>query len=164
METDSQGTFCPFDIKNGVVEIIEEHGDAYLIQVVKNEDGTMVKQTGRYFIIPKVHKELLIERPDTWTRDENILLAKAFIHASQDRKLMELMRGRRLMDSLNMSWNRGKWAGQRVLHIHNWVLFRYDDLQLGLDGCISEVERLQARMAELEFGKSHDLATPGLPH
>lgn len=164
MKLDSQLKFCPFCTENGVVEIIEEHGDAYLIQVVQNEDGAMVKQTGRYFIIPKRHNELLIERPDTWTRDENFLLAKAFTHAAQDGKLMELMRGRRLMDSLNTSWNRGTWAGQRVLHIHNWVIFRYDDLQLGLDGCISEVERLRARVAELEFSLSHDLATPGLPH
>ena len=164
MAVDSEGNFDPFCLESNVVDVLEEIGDGYLTQVVKDVDGTKIKQPGRYFIIPKTHMEWLLLRPPTWTRDENSLLDVAFAHAARDAELTELMRGRSLDESLNLSWNQGKWAGQKVKHIHNWVCFRYDDVAEGLDGCVIRAQAHMVAQAEAEFGKAYDLSKPGLPH
>jgi len=165
MLTDSKGDVCPFCIENGFVKIIDKLTGAYLVQVVKNIDGSMIPQIGRYFIILTQHKESILERPDDWTRAENILLRSALEDAGQDEELMRLMDGRDLFDSINTSWNNGWWAGQRVRHIHMWVLFRYDDLASGLDGTIDQVHdlkkseiALRSRVTDLEFAAMEDQA------
>lgn len=137
--TDSEGNTCPFCIENGFVKIIDETEAAYLIQVVKDVDGVMVEQMGRYFIIPKQHMESIMERPDDWTFHEKQLLWRAIVEAGDDEQLIHTMGDRELTDAMNPSWNNGKWAGQRVKHVHLWVIFRYDRLQIGMDGMISEI-------------------------
>lgn len=139
LNTDSAGNTCPFCVENGFVTIIAETEAAYLIQVVKDMDGIMAEQMGRYFIIPKRHMESIMERPDDWTAHENLLLWRAFNEAENDDQLIHVMNGRDLMEAVNTSWNNGKWAGQRVKHIHLWVIFRYDRLEIGMDGMISEI-------------------------
>ena len=139
VETDSEGKACVFCPENGFVSIIDETSAAYLVQVVKNIEGSWVNQIGRYFIIPNQHIESILERPNDWTRHENILLWRAIDQASRDAELMQLMDGRDLMEALNTNWNNGEWAGQLVLHSHLWVLFRYDSLKVGMDGMILEI-------------------------
>lgn len=132
MATDSAGKLCPFCPQNGQVSIIAENRGAYLIQAVKNGAPAI----GRYLIIPKQHLERLLDRPNRWTRYENELLIEAFAAAYADTVLMELMDERDLNQALNTAWNQGKWAGQTISHIHNWVVFRYDDLGIGTDALI----------------------------
>ncbi len=115
-----------------MVSVVVESGDAYLIQVVKKGEAAL----GRYFIIPKTHHVALLQRPREWTEWENELLRAAFMIAESDEVLMKTMAGRPLSEALNLNWNQGWSAGQRVKHIHLWVCFRYDDLEIGLDGLI----------------------------
>lgn len=147
--TDSGEKSCPFCVENGFVKIIDELEFAYLVQVTKNVDGEMVEQVGRYFIIPKQHIESILERPNDWTRDENLLLWSAITQAENDQTLMRLMGGRELTESLNTSWNNGWWAGQRVRHSHMWVIFRYDELAVGLDATIGRVKDLEKTEVKL---------------
>lgn len=140
MKTDSEGKVCPFCPENGLVKIIDETEVAYLVQVVKNVDGQWIEQLGRYFIIPKQHMESVLERPDDWTVHENTLLWRALDIASRDGLLMQSMGERELIEALNLNWNNGKWAGQLVLHPHLWVIFRYDTLEIGMDGMILDLE------------------------
>ncbi len=136
MLTDSEGELCPFCPGNGKVRVVVESGDAYLIQVVKGDEMAI----GRYFIIPKQHMESLLDRPKAWTEWENELLNAALVIAASDEELVRLMAGRPLSEAINLNWNQGIWAGQRVRHIHLWVVFRYDNLKLGIDGLIKMVE------------------------
>lgn len=158
MKTDSSDNVCPFCLENGFVTIIGETEVAYLVQVVKNVDGKPVLQVGRYFIIPKQHMESVLERPDDWTVHEKSLLWRALDVAGRDDRLMELMDGRELLDALNLNWNNGEWAGQLVLHPHLWVIFRYDDLKVGMDGMITEISGSRAAVrASVHDGERHDI-------
>jgi len=153
--TDSQGGADPFCLENGKVVVLDENEMAYLVQVVA-QGKTLI---GRYFIIPKEHIESVLERPDTWTRYENELLLVALGLARNDQELMSKLDGTDPHDAMNLNWNNGvPKAGGRVRHSHLWVIFRYDGLDVGLDGAIERVLELQAnevafreRIASLEF-------------
>lgn len=164
-KTDSEGAICPFCVENERVTVLAETEIAYLAQAAKPQDGAMVAQVGRYFIIPKQHVESILERPVGWTRHETKLLWDAIGAASNDKKLMELMGGTELLEALNTSWNNGFWAGQRVKHIHMWVIFRYDKLEIGFDATIERVIELnrselalREKVTGLEFQAQEHLA------
>ena len=136
LKTDSEGAVCPFCAENGRIKIIEETETAYLAQVLKNIDGEWVPQVGRYFINLKQHVESVLDLPDDHMVDIKYLMRAAIQAASQDSLLMRLMQGKNLEDAMEANWNNGKQAGGQVNHTHLWILFRYDDLQLGPDGLI----------------------------
>lgn len=160
MLTDSEGNVCPFCVDNGQVTVIDETPVAYLCQVVKNVGGVWTTQVGRYFIIPKRHTESILERPNNWTLHENQLLWRALLEAEGDEALMSLMGDHDLADSLNISWNNGFRAGRRVRHSHMWVIFRYDGLEVGLDGAI---EICGQQKAELDQLRTPVVAGPNRP-
>ena len=102
-ETPVQG--CPFCVENGMVAIIAQTDRAYLIAV---RNGAEVV-TGCFFIIPKQHVESVLDLPDDWQAVFNELLWQApGISGS----------------SFNVSYNSGRAAGQRVAHVHAWVVLR----------------------------------------
>lgn len=146
VKTDSKGKTCPFCLENGMVEVITDTRDAYLIQVVKG--GSIAP--GRYLIIPKEHIEWLEDRPSDWTEQENKLTRDAHNHAMADPHLAVRLERPFLLGALNMSWNQGEYAGQLVLHIHEWIIFRHDNLKIGLDGLIEQRGRDERRIAALE--------------
>jgi len=141
VKTDSKGNNCPFCIENGMVKIIKRTDIAYLVQAII--DG--VPAAGRYLIVPIDHMVSLFDRPNDWTRSENDLLGYAIAAAYDDVGLPAHMKGRDLNQALNTSWNQGiPDAGQRVEHMHMWVIFRYDDLAIGMDALIRRLEEQMA--------------------
>jgi diadenosine tetraphosphate (Ap4A) HIT family hydrolase len=96
---------CPFCVENGAVNILAENDKAYLTRVVTN--STVVP--GCYLIIPKEHVESVLGLPDDWHRYYKDLLGV----------ISEEVSGHH-----NGSYNDGASAGQRVAHVHFWVINR----------------------------------------
>lgn len=113
---------CPFCVKNGMVKILFKNKKAYLIQVL-DRNGQVVP--GCYFIIPKIHVESVLDLPDDWHRYYKDLLRRA----------LELG----LVPDHNGTYNEGRRAGQRVPHVHIWLVSRDEgenepSYELGLVG------------------------------
>jgi len=98
---------CPFCPENGKVEVVAEVEAAYLCEV---KNGPLPEC---YFIIPKQHMESIELLPDDWQRQMNRLLRQIpWWFAGAD---------------FNISINVGRKAGQRVKHLHFWVIPREDE-------------------------------------
>ncbi|MCB9802947.1 HIT domain-containing protein [Candidatus Nomurabacteria bacterium] len=108
---------CPFCIKNGKVTILNETEDAYLVVAI-NSDG--IPMQGRYLIIPKQHIESILDLPVNWQNSVAELL----------RLIPEVQEGAHF----NLSYNQGSVAGQRVPHVHGWVIIRHIDEAEGSRG------------------------------
>jgi diadenosine tetraphosphate (Ap4A) HIT family hydrolase len=98
---------CPFCTSTGQVKIIRENEDAYLIAAL---DSTNSLMPGCYLVIPKIHVESVIELPERW----HARLVELLVH------IPEFAAG----VPFNLSYNQGRAAGQRVSHVHGWVVFR----------------------------------------
>ena len=105
MSTTVTNQDCRFCLSNGTLqgEVLVETPGAFLI-----EAGT---SSGNFLIIPKSHVEELTELPDNWWQEI--------------KQLMPKVPG--LADSYNLSLNYGQAAGQRVNHLHFWVVSRRAD-------------------------------------
>lgn len=121
---------CPFCLLNRKVVVLRETSEAYAVQVVTNG----IPQDGRYLIIPKMHcsgldglMELHTGISD-WSVHEAELIQWLVEHFGHSR-------------DFNLSWNIGRGAGQRIDHLHMWVIFRDDLLELGMDALLAEVRR-----------------------
>jgi diadenosine tetraphosphate (Ap4A) HIT family hydrolase len=120
---------CPFCPENGKVKILFQNETAYLIAVLDSEGKVM---TGCYFIIPKMHITSVRNLPAGWQESVNQLLGK----------IPDIVDGRQ---PFNLSYNEGEAAGQRVAHVHMWVILRDDDESLpsyglGLNALINKVK------------------------
>jgi diadenosine tetraphosphate (Ap4A) HIT family hydrolase len=120
---------CPFCIENGKVAIIEQTAIAYLVAVIDNEGRIL---TGRYLIIPKRHVESVFDLPDNWQVSVRRLL----------KQVPEVKSG----VPFNLSYNQGRAAGQRIAHVHAWVVQRSGEegqasYELGLSGLIEAINK-----------------------
>lgn len=118
---------CPFCIENGKVTVLKQNDDAYLVAA---HDGHGVIMPGRYLIIPKAHIGHFWELPGDWMHTLNSLLVQIPEYRSRI--------------DFNLSLNCGQEAGQRVWHMHFWVLFRQAEEglpshQLGLASLIAKI-------------------------
>ncbi len=121
---------CPFCTENGKVNILFQNDTAYLIAVLDGEGKVM---PGCYFIIPKMHIESVRQLPAGWQESVNQLLGK----------IPDIAHGRR---PFNLSYNEEQAAGQRVPHVHMWVIMRSHDSTLpsyglGLAALISKIDQ-----------------------
>lgn len=103
---------CPFCTENGQVDIIAETAQLYLVKAHGTEDD--------YLVIPKKHLTHYLDLPDNWWREFKLLLLDEAIPWF----------GRDVAN--NLSINQGRKAGQRVPHIHWWIIFREDGPEDGL--------------------------------
>ena len=112
---------CPFCLESGLlrVPVLAKSDQAFLIEAVTSP--------GRYFINPLEHYESLDELPDTWWADVKRLLAEV----------------PELGGTYNLSINIGQIAGQRLKHLHFWVIPR-------IDGKASSGRGLAALLAEVD--------------
>ncbi len=118
---------CPFCIENGKVNILSETEGAYLVEALQGP--------GFYLIIPKQHIESLLDLPGLWQTCVADLL----------RHIPEIQAGKHF----NLSYNQGHVAGQRVSHVHAWVIIRSDSeveetRHLGLASLISNPNKQTA--------------------
>lgn len=123
---------CPFCTSNGRVKVLAENREAYLTQVLTS-GGEPVPD--RYFIIPKQHIESILSLPADWHLYFACLLGK--------------VPGVSEGTSYNLSWNLGAAAGQRVKHVHCWVILRANEDSLpsyetGMSGLIDKVNSSEA--------------------
>lgn len=106
---------CPFCFANGKVTVLVESELAY---------ATLVKDSpieNAFFIIPKRHCESIFELPATWT-EEMIIVLELLAELRPD-----LYRRSR---SFNINLNLGYNAGQRLSHLHFWVIPRDNEFRL----------------------------------
>jgi diadenosine tetraphosphate (Ap4A) HIT family hydrolase len=120
---------CPFCIENGKVNILFQNDTAYLIAVL---DGGGNVMTGCYFIIPKMHITTVRKLPSGWQESVNQLLGN--------------IPGVDEGHPFNLSYNVENAAGQRVAHVHMWVIMRSHDSTLpsyglGLAALISKIDQ-----------------------
>lgn len=118
---------CPFCLANEAVNVVDETVDAYLIKVL-DKDGQVME--GCYFIIPKQHVTSVIELPGAFQLSVSTLL----------KRIPDIAAGA----AYNLSYNQGGDAGQRVDHVHAWVVVRKSEqgmasYQLGLVALIAKV-------------------------
>lgn len=97
---------CPFCLENGHVSILFETRKGYLVQAKRGQEVLH----GRYLIIPKQHTTKLLCLPADWQ-----------LHLNE---LLEAVPEVRADKPYNLSVNMGYAAGQRVAHIHFWVIIR----------------------------------------
>lgn len=115
---------CPFCRPNNA-NIIAEHEGAYLMRAVTPQ-GVVVPN--RYQIVPFRHTTTLRLLPPGMTEQKWILLEQ----------IPEIAGGA----DFNLSLNMGEAAGQRVAHVHEWVIVRTDSLGIGMSAMI---DRLTSR-------------------
>lgn len=123
---------CPFCLANKMANVIDETVDAYLIKVL--DKGGQVME-GCYFIIPKQHVTSIIELPGAFQLSVNSLL----------KRIPDIKGGA----AYNLSYNQGGGAGQRIDHIHAWVVVRKGEegmpsYELGLAALIKKLNALNA--------------------
>ena len=111
---------CPFCPANGKVAIRFENDGAYLVNAMQNNQVI----PGAFLIIPKKH-----------TTSENQLPTNWWLYLTS---LREEIR-EELGEHYNISLNVGSVAGQRISHLHWWVIRRDDapqdkSFELGLNG------------------------------
>ncbi|HKX72693.1 MAG TPA: HIT domain-containing protein [Candidatus Saccharimonadales bacterium] len=123
---------CPFCVANGMVKLIAQNDDAYLIAVLR--PGTTEVIEHAYFVIPKEHIESLRDLPQFWMQT-----------------LMDLIdQVPESHENYNISINVGRRAGQRVQHVHFWVLTRdHEDetmasFELGMAAIIELLNQMAA--------------------
>lgn len=119
---------CPFCPSNGRVAVvrISTRGRYYLIKVV----GATPNE--HYLVIPVSHMEHFMELDDDWFAALKELVR--FVPWYTD------------MMPLNLSLNQYKMAGQRVAHIHWWIVYRADGSggELGTATLIAEHDKTHA--------------------
>lgn len=98
---------CPFCPENGMVDIIDETKDGYLVEA---RDQPV---PGCFLIIPKEHITHVTKLPALWQVDLTDLLEMIPWYTPET--------------DFNISLNQGKKAGQTVGHIHFWVFPRDDE-------------------------------------
>lgn len=122
---------CPFCVKNGKVKILCENDMAYLVAAL-GDQGDIIHD--RFLIIPKDHVESVLDLPSGWHGAVQQLLRGHFGQTMAER-------------SFNLSFNQGQEAGQRIVHIHCWLIFRDKcseggASELGLSSLIDKMSRL----------------------
>jgi diadenosine tetraphosphate (Ap4A) HIT family hydrolase len=92
---------CPFCLHNNLLStpLIAQTKVAYATDALANSDN--------YLLIPKDHIESLADLPDTWWYE-----VKQLLGILPD------------FDDYNVSVNIGEQAGQKVKHIHFWLIPR----------------------------------------
>ena len=103
--------FCP---ANGKVKVLAESELAY---------ATLVHDSpieNAFFIIPKSHCQSFFELPATWTEEMAIILE---MMSAQRPDLYRRTR------SYNINLNLGDNAGQRLPHLHFWVIPRDNEFR-----------------------------------
>ncbi len=103
---------CPFCVENGKVQILHENETAYIVAALGNDRQPM---PNHYLIIPKVHAESILDLPAIWQASLNELLRYLIVTRAKPGV------------SFNLSYNQGREAGQRVSHVHAWIIFRGDE-------------------------------------
>ncbi len=98
---------CPFCPENGKVDIISEYEDVYLVEA----KGSPVH--GCFLIIPREHVVSIMQLPERWQPAVGHLLQDVPWFSSDA--------------AFNLSFNCGFAAGQRVEHLHAWVIPRDGD-------------------------------------
>ena len=93
---------CPFCRASGLLENkpLASSAGAYVIEATTSP--------GNYLIIPEDHCTSLEQLPDTWWQDVKACLA-----------------GLKDLGDYNLSINLGEQAGQRLKHLHFWVIRRH---------------------------------------
>lgn len=101
--TSKQG--CVFCLSNKKLdgEVLAKNASAFLIEASTN--------VGNFLIVPTEHIEHPTELPDTWWHELKHLLTKV----------------PNLTTDYNIALNYGKQAGQKVKHLHFWVVPRHDE-------------------------------------
>ncbi|MCE9628445.1 MAG: HIT domain-containing protein [Candidatus Vogelbacteria bacterium] len=122
---------CPFCVENGKVVTLCQNDMAYLVAAC---DGGGNVIDDRFLIIPKEHVESIIDLPSDWHGATQQLLSDHF---------GQTIAGR----SFNLSFNQGQEAGQRVGHVHCWLIFRDKHSEgaaseLGLSSLIDKMRKL----------------------
>lgn len=122
---------CPFCVENGKVVILCENDTAYLIDALDGQGSIM---HDRFLIIPKEHVESVLDLPSDWHRVMQQLLRDHFGQIMAE-------------GSFNLSFNQGQEAGQRVGHVHCWLIFRSKHSEgtatgLGLSSLIYKMSKL----------------------
>lgn len=111
---------CVFCLENGEVKILHENSEGYSVVALDFKKNPV---EGCYLIIPKRHIEVVPLLPKSWQATVNELLAKIPEVAGKV--------------PYNLTYNQGSDAGQRVPHVHAWVIVRQGEqcrssYQLGL--------------------------------
>jgi diadenosine tetraphosphate (Ap4A) HIT family hydrolase len=111
---------CPFCLDNGLLatKIIASTDTAFVTNTQTRE--------GTYLIVPSDHVEDVAQLPDDWWTD-----VKQLLH-----QLPEL-------GDYNLSVNVGEQAGQRLKHLHFWVIPRQANMPSsgkGMAALIAEVD------------------------
>ena len=114
---------CPFCLSNGLLEtpLLAETAQAYLT--------TVQTSSSRYLIIPKIHSTKPGELPDEWWAEVKSLAEKI----------------KPQLSDYNVSINIGQTAGQRIEHLHFWVIPRQPKRPssgLGMAALIDRVDEL----------------------
>lgn len=97
---------CPFCVRNGMVVFIDQNEEAFLV-AAKN-DGEVMR--GCYLIIPRRHIESIRDLPPNW---------QTYVT-----DLVESVPGLTHGVPYNLSYNFGHEAGQKIAHLHCWVILR----------------------------------------
>ena len=119
--SEARNSTCPLCLENNLlsVPILSQSQNAYLIDAVT--------APGNFLIIPKHHVEAASELADTWWYELKQVLP------SIDR-----------LDDYNISINLGKNSGQKLKHLHFWVIPRHEGKASsgkGLAALISEIDK-----------------------
>lgn len=119
---------CPFCPANGKVQIIATSscGRYYLIKVVSATPNE------HYFVIPVSHMEHFMELDDDWYGAfKELVVHIPWYDASMP---------------LNIVLNQYRMAGQRVAHLHWWIVFRADGSggELGTAALVVEYDNTHA--------------------
>lgn len=111
---------CPFCLLNGQLSPVAETTDFVLVVALDASGNPM---DGRWLAIPKEHAVNLDDLPVGWGES-----------------LAEMVHSTGLTSDYNLSLNFGYGAGQRVEHLHFWVIDRSNDqLNAGLSELIGRM-------------------------
>ena len=111
---------CPF-CKPKPENVLVSYGGVFLMKAT-TPDGTVVPN--RYQIVPFRHTGSLAAMPDGKTKELLVQHIPEVAEGGYD---------------YNLSTNVGEDAGQRVFHIHEWVIVRDDNLRVGMSGLIERL-------------------------
>jgi diadenosine tetraphosphate (Ap4A) HIT family hydrolase len=128
---------CPFCRENGKVDVVYDGTGCYAVKALDNNYEPI---RNRYLIIPELHIESLSNLPKDWHESMMSLVNKIIGDSGK---------------SYNLSCNVGKDAGQRVVHVHYWLIVREleentEAHQLGFNALL-EKARNQVRESNSAF-------------